>query len=376
MEGGSLGNIRPEGSARLVLLDGVTLLHPEDLVFEAMLEGWTRQQRGGRFILAKTIADRVSVVRRFSEAVNEYPWQWTATQVDEWMSDLVAQRGREASTMRHYQGALRMFCDYITSPHYGWVAECENRFGTHPVQVCHEWNTTAHLVDYEGRPDRRPMTREEIQRMFDYADDQVEQALRRRRKGALTAYRDATALKVLYGWGLRCNEACQLDTTDFYRSAKAPELGRYALVHVRYGKRSRGSVPKRRTVHTVMPWAAEALADYVENILPRYRHHQLPAVFPTERGGRLRPREIEDRFAEYRDALGMDQALTPHCLRHSFVTHLIEDGADPKFVQELVGHRFASTTAVYTGVGGDFMNAMMRKVLDRALATDDEEDQS
>ena len=125
-----------------------------------------------------------------------------------------------------------------------------------------------------------------------------------------------------------------------------------------------------------MPWAAEALADYVENILPRYRHHQLPAVFPTERGGRLRPREIEDRFAEYRDALGMDQALTPHCLRHSFVTHLIEDGADPKFVQELVGHRFASTTAVYTGVGGDFMNAMMRKVLDRALATDDEEDQS
>jgi integrase/recombinase XerC len=363
----------PEGAAQLVLVDGVALLHPEDLVFEAMLEGWSRQQRGGRLILPKTIAGRLSVVRRFSKTVNEYPWQWTAAQVDEWMTDLIAQRGRAKSTIRLYQSALRVFCDYITSPHYGWIAECENRFGTHPVQVCHEWNTAAHLTDYEGRADRRPMTRDEIQRMLDYADDRVEQATRRGRKGALTAYRDATLLKVLYAWGLRCNEACQLDVTDFYQSAKAPELGRYALIHVRYGKRSRGSAPKRRTVHTVMPWAAEALADYLDNVRPRYRDSQDdPAVFLTERGGRLRPREVEERFAEYRDALGLDAALTPHCLRHSFVTHLIEDGADPKFVQEQVGHRFASTTAIYTGVGGDFMNTMMRKALDRALTMDTE----
>jgi integrase/recombinase XerC len=122
-----------------------------------------------------------------------------------------------------------------------------------------------------------------------------------------------------------------------------------------------------------MPWAAEALADYLDNVRPRYRDSQDdPAVFLTERGGRLRPREVEERFAEYRDALGLDAALTPHCLRHSFVTHLIEDGADPKFVQEQVGHRFASTTAIYTGVGGDFMNTMMRKALDRALTMDTE----
>ncbi len=84
----------------------------------------------------------------------------------------------------------------------------------------------------------------------------------------------------------------------------------------------------------------------------------------------LRPREIEERFAVYRDALGMDSGLVPHCLRHSHVTHLIEDGADPKFVQEQVGHRFASTTAIYTGVSGDFMNTMLRRHLDRGLSTD------
>lgn len=56
-----------EGSAQLVLLSGVTLLHPEDAVFDAMLEGWTRQQRGGRRLQAKTISDRLRVVRQFSE---------------------------------------------------------------------------------------------------------------------------------------------------------------------------------------------------------------------------------------------------------------------------------------------------------------------
>ncbi|WP_037687614.1 tyrosine-type recombinase/integrase, partial [Streptomyces aureocirculatus] len=59
--------------------------------------------------------------------------------------------------------------------------------------------------------------------------------------------------------------------------------------------------------------------------------------------------------------------------RHTYVTHLIEDGADPKFVQDQVGHRVASTTAIYTGVSTDFTNTMMRKALDRAFQADGQE---
>ena len=70
------------------------------------------------------------------------------------------------------------------------------------MRICFESNTTSHLVDYEGKAERRPMTREELQRFFDYADDRVEQAARSGRKGALSAYRDATMFKVIYGWGL------------------------------------------------------------------------------------------------------------------------------------------------------------------------------
>ena len=58
--------------------------------------------------------------------------------------------------------------------------------------------------------------------------------------------------------------------------------------------------------------------------------------------------------------------------RHSHVTHQIEDGVDPVFVQRQVGHRYQSTTAIYTGVSGDFMNTMMRKALNTAFTTDEE----
>jgi integrase/recombinase XerC len=71
-----------------------------------------------------------------------------------------------------------------------------------------------------------------------------------------------------------------------------------------------------------------------------------------------------------RDALGLPAELGPHCLRHSYVTHLVEDGFDPLFVQQQVGHTWASTTALYTGVSNDFKNRALRTALDRAFAID------
>jgi site-specific recombinase XerD len=354
----------------LELVSGVALLHEEDAVVEAMLQGWAKQQSGGRGLATRTVERRQAVVRQFMEFTNEYPWRWTAAHVDEWSSDLVSAKGRAKSTIRNYQDAIRSFERYLTAPQYGWAEQCEARFGTHPTRICFESNTTAHLVDYEGAPARRPLTREEVQRLFDYADDQVERATRSGRKGALTAYRDATVFKVIYGWGLRCTEASKLDIADWYRSAQAPELGKFGKLEVRYGKATKGSPPRRRTVHSVMPWAVEALEDYLVNIRPRFGFPDNPALWPTERGGRIRPRHIEERFAEYRDALKLPTELVPHCLRHSHVTHQIEDGVDPVFVQAQVGHRYQSTTAIYTGVSGDYMNTMMRKALDKAFATD------
>ena len=171
-------------------------------MFEAMLRGWKAQQ-AARGLREDTIAPRERLVRRFLEFTNEYPWNWGPSHVDEWTQALTSERRLAPSTIRGYQMDLRLFSEYLCDGRYGWAAACEREFGqgAHPVPVCHEWNTIAHLYGYEGNPEARPFTREELQRFLDYADDQVDRAVHAKRKGALAAYRDATMFKVIYGWG-------------------------------------------------------------------------------------------------------------------------------------------------------------------------------
>jgi integrase/recombinase XerC len=356
------------GAAHLELVDGVVALRPEEAMFEAMLKGW-RAQQAARGLREDAIGARERLMRRFSEFTNEYPWNWEPSHVDEWSLSLTAERHLAPSTIRTYQCSLRLFNGYLCDSRYGWVTACQREFGpqTHPVAIVHEWNTIPHLNDYEGDPEARPFTREELQRFLDYADEQVERAVRAKRKGALAAYRDATLFKVLYGWGLRRTEASKLDVVDFGRNPAAPEFGRFGTLNVRYGKAKRGQPPRRRNVASVMGWAVDAVTDYVENIRPRFDGAEHAALWVTERGGRIKPAEINARFVAYRDALGLPKALVPHSMRHSYVSHLTEDGVDRRFIQCQVGHEVDSSTAVYTHVSSDFMNTALRRALAPAL---------
>lgn len=356
------GARRTAGTAALVLVDGATPLRAEPALFEAMLEGWRRQQVSRR--LGSSIIDRRErVVRRFAAFTQGWPWRWREDQVEAWS----ASGGWAHSTVRSYQSALACFLAFVCDPRYGWVAECERRVGAAPRQVCHEWNTAIHVADYEGRPQRRPLSRTELQAFFDVGDDRVERAGRSGRKGWLAAFRDTTLFKVVYGWGLRRSEAAMLDLVDFSTNPAAPQLGGLGVCHVRFGKAMRGSPPRRRAVATVMPWAVEALEQYLAEVRPRYGCVGHPALWLTERGGRISARQVDDRFAAFRVAAGLPGELSVHCLRHSYVSHLIEDGVDPLFVQQQVGHSWASTTATYTSVGADAKNRMLRDALSRAF---------
>ena len=227
-----------------------------------------------------------------------------------------------------------------------------------------------HVSDYEGRPARRPLTRAELQAFFDAADDRVEKVIESGRKGWLAAFRDAALFKVCYAFGLRRREVAMLDITDFSGNPAAPELGGLGVCQVRFGKAMRGSPPRRRVVATVMPWAAQALEEYLAEVRPRYGCDAHPAVWLTERAARISARQVDDRFAQFRALAGLPPELSVHCLRHSYVSHLIEDGVDPLFVQQQVGHSWASTTAVYTTVGADARNRMLRSALSRAYEAD------
>ena len=217
-----MGRADLAGSARLELVSGVVQLRPEDAMLEAMLRGW-RAQQAARGLREDTIAPRERLVRRFGEFTGEYPWQWSPGHMDEWSLHLTG-RGAPGAVDDPRLPGHAAAVHRVPRGRTVWLGGGVRggvRPGRHPVAICHEWNTIAHLNDYEGNPEARPFTREEMQRFLDYADEQVERAAKGKRKGALAAYRDATLFKVIYGWGLRRTETSKLDLADWGRNPAA-----------------------------------------------------------------------------------------------------------------------------------------------------------
>lgn len=356
-----------DAEVMLLRQPGVVPLHEDAAVFRGMLDGFSRQQVS-RGLATQTIQVRRWQLERFQRFTDSYPWEWLPGDVEDFTTQLFnGPKPLARSTVRIYHLTLRAFCDFVTDQRYGWVAECRSRFGSVPAQVCFEWNTVAHTVDFEGAPGRRPLDYDELDALFAAADARVDTLRRQGRKGALAALRDAQLLKTIYAWGLRRREALGLDVVDLRTNAKVPQWGRFGLLHVRHAKSSKGSIPKRRSVLSLpeFDWAIDGLHVYVEQVRDKFNPGTNPGLWPTERGTRVGDRYLDRRFAQLRDEAGLPRDLTLHSLRHSYVTHLIELGYAEQFVQTQVGHAYASTTAIYTSVTDDYRNRVLAKAIDR-----------
>lgn len=357
----------------MTLLVGVHPLHEAEFVFTAMLEGWRDQQRS-RGLSAATVEARRRFIRRFAEYCQAPPWEWTPADLEQFtVNALSGARPLSKSSIRAYQVIVRSFCSYILDGRYGWAGECERRFGTFPQQICHDWNTVRHLLEYEGRPQRRALTYDELERFFDHADARVAAIAGAGKKGSLAALRDALVFKTTYAYGLRRAEVAGLDVADLRPNPAAPRFGTYGAVEVRWGKGTAGSGPRRRTVLTLpeFDWITEALRQWVDLGRDRMADEPGPALWPTERRTRVCVRYLDTRFAELRDAAGLPSELSLHCLRHTYVTNLIEWGYSERFVQDQVGHLYASTTALYTSVGNDYKNRVIARALSRIYGDHD-----
>lgn len=351
-------------SALAVLPGGVAFVHPEEQIFAAMLEGW-RRQMVSRNLATETIEPRIKLIQRFSVFTGTYPWQWTPQDVIDFSADFMAPNKRAKSTLRQYQNTLRLFLEYATDSRYAWVKVCEEHFGVAPSQICDEWNTSEHVAEYEGRPERRPLTFDEVQTLFDYCDERYGTIRALKRKGALAEIRNSVAAKMTYAFGLRRREVTRTTLQDFMTNPKAPEYGRFGLLHVRWGKAVKGSAPRRRIVHTVphMDWILDVVQQYVTDIRPKFNAGNHPALFPTERRGYLDGDNFTHWFQESLKNAELPEELTLHCLRHSYATHLAEFGYDPLFIQSQLGHSYQSTTSIYTHVSNDFKNLQVRQAL-------------
>jgi integrase/recombinase XerC len=362
--------VEASGNAREFLDPAVVHLVPEEAVFESMLVGFDRQQ-ASRNLKRDTRRSRERLVRQLVAFSGSWPWEWTAADFEHW-SAVHLERGRTAATVRGYQLAVAAFLRFAADPRYRWPAVCEARFGAFPVEVVHDLNVVRHTTDYEGSPEsNRPLTAAETRRFFEVANGRAAEATRLGRKGALAAHRDAAMFLAILGWGTRRTETSWLEVGDFRHNAKAPVFGRYGQLVVRRGKSAHGSPPRRRVVVTVWRWSSIAMEHYVEEVRPRFfgRHEDTGALFPTERGRRISPRQIDERFASIRDEAGLDRSLDPHCLRHSYVTALIEAGWPIELVRQQAGHRHVATTGVYTALSDDFKDRMIYRTLLAAFAT-------
>ncbi|WP_078286100.1 site-specific tyrosine recombinase XerD [Mycobacteroides chelonae] len=148
--------------------------------------------------------------------------------------------------------------------------------------------------------------------------------------------RNRALLELLYSTGARISEAVGLDVDDVDVQARSALL---------WGKGG-----KQRLVPVGRP-AVEALQAYLVRGRPdlaRRGRGGVPALFLNSRGGRLSRQSAWQVLADAAERAKISAAVSPHTLRHSFATHLLEGGADVRFVQELLGHASVTTTQIYT----------------------------
>jgi integrase/recombinase XerD len=162
--------------------------------------------------------------------------------------------------------------------------------------------------------------------------------------------RDTALLELLYATGARISEAVSLDVDDIQRPADSGLRGGRATGTVRL----LGKGDKERLV-PVGRAALRAIDDYLTTSRPALieKGRGTPALLLNARGARLSRQSAWAALRGAADKAGIRRDISPHTLRHSFATHLLDGGADVRTVQELLGHASVTTTQIYTLVTVD-----------------------
>ena len=167
-------------------------------------------------------------------------------------------------------------------------------------------------------------------------------------KGDVTELRDRAVLEALYSTGIRASELTGMNREDISRHDR--------LIRIR------GKGRKER----IVPVGGKALDAIDAYLRQRTTSGEPAAVFIGPSGKRLTARTVQRILENYRKKLGLTSKASPHTLRHSFATHLLESGADLRSLQELLGHASLSTTQRYTHLNIDMLMETYDKAHPRA----------
>lgn len=205
---------------------------------------------------------------------------------------------------------------------------------------------------------RTPKQEKKLPRFLEY--EEVKRLLDTPPMNTWLGARDRAILETLYSTGIRVSElvALNMDDIDF--------LGE--VVHIR-GK------GKKERIAPIGSSALQVIQHYMEYRNKRAQNNgnfDSRVLFVNKHGQRLSTRSVRRKMDKYLKMAGLDPAISPHTLRHSFATHMLNSGADLRSVQELLGHQSLSTTQVYTHLS----TGRLKDVYDKAHPRNDDHDDS
>ncbi|MCO6452566.1 MAG: tyrosine recombinase XerC [Caldilineales bacterium] len=294
--------------------------------------------------------------------------------MDRFLIYLEAERGASPYTLRNYGGEIGEFIVFANSRDVfdwlavrpqlirSWLADL-HRQGYHPASVArrlYELRSCFRFLQREGIVADNPAlfvhTPKQPQTLPDFLNiEQIFELLSLPDPATPLGQRDAAILEVLYSGGIRRSELLALKVDDLNLVEGEVKV---------FGKGS-----KERIVLIGKP-AVTALRRYVEDGRPRLLAadanppRRPPVQLFLNRFGKpiTSPKTVSNILDKYVESAGISQRVTPHTLRHSFATHMLEGGADLRIVQELLGHASLQTTTLYTHV----TTGHLRNVVNRA----------
>jgi integrase/recombinase XerD len=292
-------------------------------------------------------------------------------EAEAFLTHLIVERGRSPRTISAYRRDLQVLCGFLDQRGSGvlqagrddlhdysrWLAERGLATSTRArmlvsVRGLYRFLATEGILHSDPavhletprRPDSLPkaLDRDQVESILDTVGEAAE-------AGEPAVMRDRALLEFLYGTGARVSEACGLGFGDLDMDASLVRL---------LGKRD-----KERIVPIGGP-ARRALSDYLDRGRPaivgttagsRSVRDSADAVFLGVRGRRMSRQAVWEAIRSWATRSGIGRTVSPHVMRHSCATHLLEGGADIRIVAELLGHASVSTTQIYTRVANDLL---------------------
>ena len=274
---------------------------------------------------ANTLGSYLRDVRQFLSflmSIDVKPEKANQKIFDQYIENLSA-KGKSDSTITRAIASLKSFYTYLQSSHY---------ISFNPVKQITPVKNQRKLP--------KILTNKEV-------DLFLEQPKCNDVKG----YRDKAMLELLYATGIRVSELIELNIYNVNISASIIRC------------ESRG---KERMI-PLYPSAVRALAEYIEQVRPQMIDQpDEQALFVNLNGHRMTRQGFWKIIKYYQEKAGIKKEITPHTLRHSFAAHLLENGADLKSIQEMLGHADISSTQIYTQVVGQKLKDVYAKAHPRA----------